>query len=93
MKMTDKVTMLDPVAWLRSDELRKLGKPYSDSPLNQRTDSMLLHAKGTAEAAEKYGFDTPVITTAQAEAYADAVRREALEDAARAAKYLTASAP
>ena len=78
-----KTRMLDPVAWLRTDELRKLGEPYSDSPINQRTDSMLLHAKGTVGAAKRYGFDVPVITTDQAEAYADARVREALEEAAQ----------
>ncbi|NYT38918.1 hypothetical protein ERD78_18630 [Allopusillimonas soli] len=53
----------EPVAWLRSDQLRKLGHPGSDSPLNERTDSMMLHAKGTPEAAAKYGFDVPVYRT------------------------------
>jgi len=75
-----KPTMPEPVAWLRSDELRKLGEPYSDSPINQRTDSMLLHAKGTEGAAKRYGFDVTVITTNQAEAYKDACVREALEE-------------
>ncbi len=55
----------EPVAWLRSDELRKLGHPYSDAPLNSKTDSMMLHAKGTQEAAAKYGHDVPVFTTPQ----------------------------
>ena len=55
----------EPVAWLRSDELRKLGPPYSDAPLNSKTDSMMLHAKGTQEAAAKYGHDVPVFTTPQ----------------------------
>lgn len=77
-----KTRMPDPVAWLRIDELRKLGEPYSDSPINQRTDSMLLHAKGTEGAAKRYGFDAPVITTEQAEAYKDACVEEALEEAA-----------
>lgn len=49
-----------PVAWLRSDELRKLGRPGSDAPLNARADSMILHAKGTPEAAARYGHDVPV---------------------------------
>lgn len=55
----------EPVAWLRSDELRKLGHPYSDAPLNSKTDSMMLHAKGTQEAAAKYGHDVPVFTAPQ----------------------------
>lgn len=50
----------EPVAWLRSDELRKLGRPGSDAPLNERSGSQMLHAKGTPEAAAKYGFDVPV---------------------------------
>ena len=73
--------MPEPVAYLRSDELRKLGEPYSDAPLNVRTDSMMLHAKGTAKAAEQYGFDVSVITTTQAEAYKDACVSEALRKA------------
>lgn len=55
----------EPVAWLRSDELRKLGRPYSDAPLNTITDSMLLRAKGTPEAAAKYGHDVPVFAAPQ----------------------------
>lgn len=55
----------EPVAWLRSDELRKLGHPYSDAPLNSKTDSMMLHAKGTQEAAAKYGHDVPVFIAPQ----------------------------
>lgn len=59
----DRKSRGEPVAWLRSDQLRKLGHPGSDSPLNERSDSMMLHAKGTPEAAAKYGFDVPVYRT------------------------------
>lgn len=50
----------EPVAWLRDDELRRLGRPYSDAPINRRSDSMLVHAKGTPEAAAQFGHDVPV---------------------------------
>lgn len=73
------VKMPEPVAWLRSDELRKLGEPYSDKLLNQKTDSMRLSAKGTEKAAKQYGHNVAVITVDQAEAYAGARVREALE--------------
>lgn len=50
----------EPVAWLRDDELRRLGRPYSDAPINRRSDSMLIHAKGTPEAAAQFGHGVPV---------------------------------
>lgn len=75
------VKMPEPVAWLRSDELQKLGEPYSDKLLNQKTDSMRLSAKGTEKAAKQYGHNIAVITTEQAEAYAKAVRDEAIKRA------------
>lgn len=74
-------TVLVSIAWLRGDQLRKLGKPYSDSPLNEKTDLMMLRAAGTAETAKKYGHEVSVITTTQAEAYANTRVREALEEA------------
>ncbi|MHA3905177.1 hypothetical protein ACTPOE_16855 [Castellaniella sp. WN] len=78
-------TVLAPIAWLRGDQLRKLGKPHSDSPLNEKTDLMMLRAAGTAETAKKYGHEVSVITTDQAEACANARVREALEQAAKVA--------
>ncbi|TGV05839.1 hypothetical protein E4695_15125 [Alcaligenaceae bacterium 429] len=80
-----KVTMPEPVAYLRSDELRKLGDPnkIKGMSIHAVMDSARLSAKGTKELAERYGHGVAIITTDQAEAYKDACVREALEEAAK----------
>lgn len=71
-----KPKMPEPVAWLHV--CRK--KPELRG---------LLYEKSAPELAARGFVPEPLITTTQAEAYADAVRREALEEAASVAKQIS----
>lgn len=76
--------ILNPVAYLRSDDLKKLAMANiaGEVGITSVYGAMHIRAMATKDFADQYGNDAAVITIEQAEGYKDSCVRQAISEIA-----------